>query len=87
LEALGGPWDGGVDPWTNGGQRDRLSAEFVKSVLYAVVGTGVCFVPVPPCVQLCFAIATDCSPCADDPECAEALKSVCGPLGTCAGPE
>lgn len=79
IEALGG----GDYPWRSGGNEDGLSADFVKSVLFSLVASGTCFRDTRRCVQACFVIASDCKPCAADPECAEALQAVCGPLGTC----
>ena len=80
IEALGG----GNYPWRGGGMDgDGLSADFVKSILFSLVASGTCFRDTRRCVQTCFVIASDCKPCAADPECAEALKTVCGPLGSC----
>lgn len=85
IEALGGGnWDGGEYPWRTGGQDGGgLNADFVKSVLFSLRASGTCFRDTRRCVQACFVIASDCKPCAEDPECAEALKNVCGPLGEC----
>ena len=80
IEALGG----GEYPWRSGGNSgDGLSADFVKSVLFSLVASGTCFRDTRRCIQTCFVIAGDCEPCAADPECAEALRTVCGPLGEC----
>lgn len=80
LEALGN----GEYPWRSGGSDgDGLSAEFVKSILFSLVASGTCFRDTRRCIQTCFVIASDCKPCAADPECADALMSVCGPIGAC----
>jgi hypothetical protein len=80
IEALGD----GEYPWRNGASDgDGLSADFVKNILFSLVATGTCFRDTRRCIQTCFVISTDCKPCAADPECAEALKTVCGPLGSC----
>jgi hypothetical protein len=80
IEALGD----GEYPWRTGGRDgDGLSADFVKSILFSLVAQGTCFRDTRRCVQTCFVIASDCEPCAADPECAEALMQVCGPLGEC----
>lgn len=80
IEALGD----GEYPWRNGGSDgDGLSADFVKNILSSLVVSGTCFRDTRRCIQTCYVISRDCKPCAADPECAEALKTVCGPLGTC----
>gem|GEM_PF-3781223 len=80
IEALGG----GEYPWRNGGSDgDGLSADFVKSILFSLVASGTCLRDTRRCIQTCFVIASDCKPCAADPECADALKAVCGPIGAC----
>jgi hypothetical protein len=87
IEALGGGASdgGGMEPWRSGGQQGGgLSADFVRSVLFSMVASGVCFRDVRRCVEMCIVISTDCKPCSADPECATALMNVCGPLGTCA---
>jgi hypothetical protein len=80
IEALGG----GEYPWRNGGSDGGgLSADFVKSILFSLVASGTCLRDTRRCIQTCFVIASDCKPCAADPECADALKAVCGPIGAC----
>lgn len=90
IDALSGSsWDGGgMEPWRTGGRDGgRLNADFVTSVLLSMRASGVCFRDVRRCVETCVVISQDCQPCAEDPECAQTLKEVCGEaLGTCRMP-
>jgi len=92
IEAIGGGTggneDGGSEPWRRTGSgAGGLSPDFVLPVLLTMRNSAVCFREVRRCVALCVVLSTDCEPCAADPECAQALKDVCGPaLGSCGNP-
>jgi hypothetical protein len=88
IEALGGGASDAGEPWRRGGQQGGgLSADFVQSVLLSMVASGVCFRDVRRCVEMCLVIATDCKPCAADPECSQTFKTICGEtIGSCGMP-
>jgi hypothetical protein len=86
IDAASGTLGGtGTEPWRTGGREGGLNADFVKSVLFSMRTSGMCFRDVRRCVETCVVISQDCKPCAEDAECAAALKEVCGDvLGNCA---